>query len=244
MGLPFLRFGRTLVILKKWGVDRVNETKWAAVDAFLESGLHPAGDPVLETVLEANAAAGLPRIDVSALEGAFLGLVVRMSGARRVLEIGTLGGYSAICMARCLPEDGRLISLEVVPEHADLARANVARAGLSRRVEVRTGAALDLLSDAAEQADGPFDLVFIDADKRNNPAYLDWAVRLSRPGTVIIVDNVVRGGAVIETDSGDSSVEGARAAIDFLGRNPRISATAIQTVGSKGYDGFALGIVT
>lgn len=221
----------------------MSEKTWSDVDAYLEAELRPAGDPVLEAVLAANAEAGLPDIDVSAVEGLLLGLVVRMSGARRVLEIGTLGGYSAICMARSLPADGRLVSLEAQSRHAEVARANVDRAGLADRVEIRVGAALDLLPDIEAEGLHPFDLVFIDADKSNNAAYLDWAVRLGRPGTVIIVDNVIRGGAVSDSARTDSSVEGARAAISYLGQHPRISATALQTVGAKGYDGFALGIV-
>jgi predicted O-methyltransferase YrrM len=214
----------------------MDEARAAAVDRYIADRLIP-DDPAW--VLGANAAAGLPAIDVSPAQGRFLALLVRMTGARRVLEIGTLGGYSTIWMARALPGDGRLVSLEYDPRHAEVARSNVARAGLSERVEIRVGAAAESLP----KLEGPFDLVFIDADKPGNPLYVDWAVRLARPGTVIVLDNVVRAGQVIEEGSGDPSVQGSRAAFDAIAAHPRLSATALQTVGAKGWDGFALMLV-
>ena len=174
-----------------------------------------------------------------AAQGKFLNLLVKITRARRVLEVGTLGGYSTVWMGKALPADGRLLSLEYVPKHADTARRNIDRAGLSGKVEVRVGAAMDLLPSV----EGPFDLVFIDADKPNNQGYLVHALRLSRPGTVIVLDNVVRDGAVTEKSSADRSVIGARAAFDLLHNHPRIDSTALQTVGLKGWDGFILGVV-
>lgn len=220
----------------------MSEKTWAAVDDYIAASLIP-DDPVLDAVLEANRAAGLPAIDVSAPQGKLLHLLARIAGARRVLEVGTLGGYSTIWMARALPGDGRVVTLEFNPHHADVARANIDRAGLSGVVEVRTGAALDTLPKLAAEGAGPFDLVFIDADKPNNPGYLDWALKLSRPGTVIVCDNVIRNGAVIEAGSEDANVRGARAAFDIMGSDPRLTATAMQTVGSKGYDGFIVAVV-
>lgn len=215
---------------------------WSEVDAYIGERLKLA-DPALAAALAANKAAGLPAIDVSAPQGAFLNLLVKMSGTRKILEIGTLGGYSTIWMARALPAGGRLVSLEAMPLHAETARSNIARAGLADRVEVRLGKAADLLPQLALSGAGPFDLVFIDADKPGNPVYLDWAVRLGRPGTVIVLDNVIRDGAVIKVGTRDDSVEGSRAAFDLLNGDLRLTATAIQTVGSKGYDGFVLAVV-
>jgi predicted O-methyltransferase YrrM len=180
---------------------------------------------------------------VSPTQGKFLSLLVAISGARNILEIGTLGGYSTIWMARALPQGGRLVSLEFSDEHAAVARANLARAGLLERVEVRVGAALDSLPGVEADGLGPFDLVFIDADKPNNPGYLDWALRLSHPGTVIVLDNVVRDGRVVDAKSADRNVKGARAAFELLKAHPRIDSTALQTVGAKGWDGFILGVV-
>ncbi len=220
----------------------MNENKWAASAQYLTKMLLPA-DPVLEAALQANDAAGLPAIGVSPLLGQLLQLVARMSGARRILEIGTLGGYSSIWLARALPPDGRLITLEAKEEHAKVARSNIERAGLSDRVEVRVGLALDLLAGLQAEAQEPFDLVFIDADKPNNPQYLGWAMKLSRPGTVIIGDNVVRDGRVADPSYSDASVEGIRSFLQALGEEPRLSATAVQTVGEKSTDGFALAIV-
>jgi predicted O-methyltransferase YrrM len=211
---------------------------WTEVDQYLTDQLVPP-DPALDAALAASDAAGLPPINVAPNQGKLLYLLARLRGARRILEIGTLAGYSTIWLARALPEDGELITLEIDPKHAEVAKANLANAGLGDRAEVRVGPALDSLPAVT----GPFDLVFIDADKRNNPTYFDWALRLSTVGTVIIVDNVVRGGAVANGHTGDPSVQGARAVIERMAAEPRVSATAIQTVGSKSYDGFAMALV-
>jgi predicted O-methyltransferase YrrM len=220
-----------------------NERRWSGVDSYFTKILI-GSDPALEQALAANSAAGLPSIDVSAPQGKLIHLLARMSGARKALEIGGLGGYSTIWLARALPEDGRLISLEVNAKHAEVARRNVARAGLGRKVEIRIGAALETLSKIEAEGLGPFDFVFIDADKINNAAYLEWALRLSRPGTAIVVDNVVREGEVIDAASRNSDVIGVRRMFELMAREPRLSATAIQTVGAKGWDGFALAIVS
>ncbi|WP_062224124.1 O-methyltransferase [Aureimonas sp. D3] len=214
------------------------EMIWAEVDAYLGRELHLT-DPVLEAVLAANAVAGLPAIDVSPAQGQMLALFVAMAKAERILEIGTLGGFSTICMARALPETGRIVTIERESVHAEVARANFERAGLQDRIDLRVGAALDVLPDL----EGPFDLVFIDADKPSNLFYFEWAMRLSKPGTVIIFDNVIRKGAVVDEASLDANVQGARAAIRLLGSDSRLKATALQTVGSKGWDGFALAVV-
>jgi predicted O-methyltransferase YrrM len=216
-----------------------DEAIWKAVDHYIVESLIPE-DPVLESALKSNHAAGLPEIDVSPAFGALLNLLVRISGARKILEIGTLGGYSTIWMARAVGKGGRLFSLELDEKHAEVARANIARAGLGDVVEVRAGKALDLLP--ALQSEAPFDLVFIDADKWSNRSYIDWAVRLGRPGTIVIVDNVVRDGQVIQGNSGDPSVRGARAAFAALG-DGRFAGTALQSVGAKGYDGFAIATI-
>lgn len=216
--------------------------RWNKVDAFITGHLLD-DDPVLAAVLKANEAAGLPAIDVSPAQGKLLNLLVKISGAKTLLEIGTLGAYSTIWMARALPADGRAITMEYESRHAQVAKANIERAGLSGRVEVRVGAASENLPKLAEEGLGPFDFVFIDADKPNNPVYLDWAVKLSRPGTVIILDNVIRDGDVIEAKSSDPTIIGTRAAFELIGRHPKLDATAIQTVGAKGYDGFAVAIV-
>ena len=220
----------------------MNEKVWGDVDDYLTEHLLP-GDEALGKALAANEAAGLPAIDVSPAQGRFMQILVMMCGAKRILEIGTLGGYSAICMARALPEDGRLVSLEYSPHHAEVARSNIEAAGLSGKVEVRVGPALESLPKLAEEGAGPFDFVFIDADKPNNPGYLDWAIKLSRPGTVIVCDNVIRDGRVVDAASSDRNVGGARAAIEIQGRDDRLVATALQTVGSKGYDGFTIAVV-
>jgi predicted O-methyltransferase YrrM len=215
---------------------------WKRVDDYIVEALLPP-DPVLDAVLEANAAAGLPAIDVAPNQGQFLHLLARMVGARRILEIGTLGGYSTIWLARALPQDGRLVTLEYSERHAEVARRNLARAGLDKITEVRVGPALDSLAKLADESDGntaPFDLVFIDADKVNNPRYVEWSLKLTRPGSLIILDNVVRDGAVTDATSDDPSVRGTREALDLFATHPKLTATAIQTVGSKGYDGFAL----
>jgi predicted O-methyltransferase YrrM len=213
---------------------------WSRVDAFFEERLLER-DAVLDQALEACAAAGLPAIHVAPNQGKLLMLLARMAGARRILEIGTLGGYSTMWMARALPPDGRLITLEVDERHAAVARANLARANLAASVEVRVGPALDTLPTLEPEA--PFDVTFIDADKQNIPEYFDWALRLSRRGSVIVVDNVVRSGAVIDDASADERVQGVRRFCDRLAKEPRVSATALQTVGDKGHDGFALALV-
>ncbi|CAG7651285.1 Catechol O-methyltransferase [Paenibacillus solanacearum] len=215
---------------------------WSKVDTYITKRLHPQDD-VLEQVLAANRKAGLPEIDVSPNQGKLLHIWARMQRAERILEIGTLGGYSTIWLARALPEGGRLVTLELNPGFAEVACSNLALAGLDHLVEVRVGAALDQFTLLEQEQAEPFDLIFIDADKPNNPAYLQWALRFSRPGTVIIGDNVVRGGEIIEQYSTDPRVQGVRQFYDLLGQHPDITATAIQTVGSKGYDGFAIGIV-
>jgi len=217
----------------------MTQEQWDAVDGYI-SGLLVGHDEALEAALEASDAAGLPAIAVAPNQGKLLYLLARLRGARRILEIGTLGGYSTIWLARALPADGRLVTLEYEPKHAEVARANIAGAGLADRVEVRVGPALDTLPGL----NGPFDLVFIDADKPNNPEYLRWALRLTRPGSVIIVDNVVRNGRVADPTSTDPSVIGTRELADLLAEEPSVDATMIQTVGAKGYDGFALALVT
>ena len=216
------------------------DPRWAAVDAYVGERLLPP-DAALSATLAANAAAGLPEIDVSAAQGRMLHLLARMAGARRILEVGTLGGYSTIELARALPADGRLVSLEIDPAHAAVARANIARAGLDDRVEVRVGAGADLL--AAMTDEPPFDFVFIDADKPSNVTYLRETLRLVRPGAAIVVDNVVRDGEVVDPDSDDPRVLGTRALFDAVAAEPRLRATAVQTVGAKGWDGFLLAIV-
>jgi len=215
---------------------------WTAVDSYIVESLLPA-DPVLDAALAANIKQGLPAIDVSAAQGKLLNLIARMSSAKRILEVGTLGGYSTIWLARAVPAGGKVVTLELEPHHAKVARANLKRAGLSELVELRVGPALESLATLAGEGAAPFDLIFIDADKPNNPNYLSWAMKLSRPGTVIICDNVIRDGAVLNQDGSDAGVEGARAAFSFIGGNARLDGTAIQTVGAKGYDGFAIAIV-
>jgi len=210
---------------------------WTAVDAFIERRLI-SGEVLFDEVLAANSAAGLAPIDVSPTQGKLLHLLVRMTAARRVLEIGTLGGYSSIWMALALPAGGRLVTIEVDPRTAEVARANFDRTGLADRIDLRVGAALDVLPDL----EGPFDFVFIDADKANNAAYAGRALDLARPGTVIVCDNVVREGRLLD-EAGDAGVQGTRALFDLFGSDPRVRATAIQTVGRKGWDGFAIAMV-
>ncbi|MFE2422112.1 O-methyltransferase [Streptomyces hokutonensis] len=212
---------------------------WNDVDDYLIGHLSPH-DEVLEAALRDSDSAGLPQIAVSAAAGKLLHLLAQIQGATRILEIGTLGGYSTILLARALPADGRLITLEYSPKHAEVAGRNIARAGLDKIVEIRVGPALDSLAALADENAAPFDLVFIDADKANNPNYVEWALKLTRPGSVIIVDNVVRGGRVADPANTDPDVLGTRAVIELIGSHPRLSGTAIQTVGEKGYDGFAL----
>lgn len=216
---------------------------WSAVDDYLEATLVPEDDD-LQHALAACDAAGLPAIAVSTMLGKWLSLLVRLRGAKRVLEVGTLGGYSTLWLARALPADGRVVTLELDPAHARVARENFERAGLADRIELREGPARDSL--AALQAEGvePFDLVFVDADKPNNPHYLEAALALTRAGSVIVLDNVVREGRVIDATSEDEGVRGTRAALAMVGAHPRLDATALQTVGPKGYDGVLIALVT
>ncbi len=220
----------------------MSHERWIAVDEYIAGRLIPSDD-TLDAVLAANAAAGLPAIDVSPLQGKFLRLLARIAGVRKVLEIGTLGGYSTIWLARALPADGIVVTLEANRHHAAVARSNFAQAGLAERIDLREGPALETLPALEAEDVGPFDLVFIDADKPSNPHYLAWAIRLGRPGTIIISDNVVRDGAILESDSDDPTVRGIRRFFDLLAGEQRLSATAIQTVGSKGWDGFALAVL-
>lgn len=215
---------------------------WAGVDRYIdETVVQP--DPVLEAALASAREAGLPDISVSASQGKLLHLLARAIGARRILEVGTLGAFSTIWMGRALPADGRLVTLEISPKHAEVARANLDRAGLGDRVEVKVGPALETLPTLADHGEGPFDLSFIDADKRSNPDYFLWALKLSRPGSLIIVDNFVRRGALIDAESEDPDTVGVRRVAELMANEPRVSATAIQTVGHKGHDGFALALV-
>jgi predicted O-methyltransferase YrrM len=216
---------------------------WADVDTYFGDLLIPA-DEAMDAALAANHKAGLPQIDVTNLQGKFLELLVRISGARRVLELGTLGGYSTLWLARALPEDGVVITLELDPHHAEVARANLHRAGMLDRVEVRVAPAIESLAKLVHEGTAPFDLIFIDADKQSYPAYLDWALQLSHAGTVMVADNVVRDGKVVDADSDDEAVQGVRRFTEMLAAEPRLSATVLQMVSPKGYDGFALAVVT
>ena len=220
----------------------MSQEQWTAVDRYITDLIVPA-DAVLAAALADSVAAGLPAISVSPNQGKFLHLLARIQGARSILEIGTLGGYSTIWLARAMPEGGRLVTLESEPKHAEVARANIARANLSGVVTVRLGRALDTLAELDAEGEKPFDFVFIDADKVSTPEYFTWALKLTRQGSLIVVDNVVRKGAVVEESSDDPSVQGVRRFYEMLAAEPRVSATAVQTVGSKGYDGFALALV-
>ena len=220
----------------------MSSESWSAVDRFITDLLVPP-DVALVSALADSAAAGLPAISVSPNQGKLLYLLARAQGARSILEIGTLGGYSTIWLARALPEGGQLVTLEFEPRHAEVARSNIARAGLADVVDIRLGPALETLPRLVADGLGPFDFVFIDADKENTADYFAWSLKLTRRGSMIIVDNVVRKGAVINADSDDSNVQGVRRFYEMLAAEPRVSATAIQTVGSKGYDGFAIALV-
>lgn len=215
---------------------------WASIDRYFGNLLAPS-DEKLEAAVKANRKARLPAIDVSPLQGKFLQVLIQITQAKRVLEIGTLGGYSTIWMARALPRGGRIVSLEFSPRHAEVARANLRCAGLLSRVEIRVGSALASLPVLKSSGAGPFDLIFIDADKENNPAYLEWALKLSRPGTVILVDNVARHGNVVEAKSSSPDIVGTRRCMEMMAVEPRLSGVALQTVGVKGLDGFALAVV-
>jgi predicted O-methyltransferase YrrM len=220
----------------------MNQERWDAVDEYIkEVVVRP--DAALDAAMEASAAAGLPPISVSPAHGKFLFVLARTVSAKAILEIGTLGGYSTIWMARGLAAGGRVVTLEADPKHAEVARANFVRAGVSDAIELRLGKALDTLPQVAGDGRGPFDLIFIDADKASIPEYFRWALKLSRVGSLIIVDNVVRDGEVINATSSDPNIQGLRRFNEMLAGEPRVSATEIQTVGSKGYDGFAIAVV-
>jgi predicted O-methyltransferase YrrM len=221
----------------------MDQEQWTQVDQYF-TDLLVRPDQLLDAAREASDAAGLPQIQVAPNQGKLLMLLAQAQGARKILEIGTLGGYSTIWLARALPSDGRLITLEAVPTHAKVARANIERAGCADRVEVRLGRALETLPQLAAEGLGPFDFIFLDADKQTYPEYLKWCIKLSRRGTMLVADNVVRCGAVVDAASRDADVQGLRRFLDLLSSDPRVSATAIQTVGSKGYDGLALAVIT
>ena len=223
----------------------MSQEQWSAVDQYFSDALVDS-DPALTMALEVSTAAGLPPIHVAPNQGKLLHMLAKLwggTGARRILEIGTLGGYSTIWLARALAPGGRLVTLEFDPKYAEVARANLARAELSRGVEVRVGRAIDTLPMVAAEGLGPFDIVFIDADKPSNPDYFAWALRLTKKGSVIIIDNVVRDGKVIDPASTDPSIKGVRRLMEMLKAERRVTATAMQTVGSKGYDGFAIAVV-
>ncbi|UTH75730.1 O-methyltransferase [Chromobacterium sp. IIBBL 290-4] len=220
----------------------MTDTNWTRLDAYYSEQLVKQDD-ALQAALDDSAAAGLPAIQVPPNQGKFLNLLARIHGAKRILEIGTLGGYSAIWLARALPADGKLVTLEFEPRHVEIAAANLRRAGVADKVEILQGDAAASLRRLIEQQAAPFDFIFIDADKPNNPLYLELALQLSRPGTVIVGDNVARQGEVGNAASADPAIQGIRRFIELMGDNPRLSATAVQTVGAKGYDGFALAIV-
>jgi predicted O-methyltransferase YrrM len=225
------------------GVHEImNQDQWTAVDRYFTEHLLRS-DPVLDAALQANVTAGLPAIDVSPVQGKFLHLLALSKGARRILEVGTLGGYSTIWLARALPEEGRMVTLELNPKHAQVARANLERAGVSPKVEIRVGPATQSLAQLQAEGAEPFDMIFIDADKPGNSAYVQGALKLARRGTLIVVDNVVREGAILDPASTDLDVQGTRALFDMLAAEPRLASTAIQTVGSKKYDGFAMAVV-
>lgn len=217
--------------------------RWTEVDDYF-NGLLVGPDEALDAAVEASDGAGLPAIQVAANQGKLLNLLARLQGARTVLEIGTLGGYSTIWLARALPEGGKVVTLEADPAYAEVARANIERAGLADVVEIRVGRALDTLPELAEEGYGPFDVVFIDADKPSNPDYLAWSLKLTRPGSLIVADNVVRDGEVVDGTSDDPKVQGVRRYTELVAAEPTLSATALQTVGSKGYDGLMMALVT
>ncbi|MYQ85289.1 MULTISPECIES: O-methyltransferase [unclassified Streptomyces] len=217
--------------------------RWTEVDDYF-NGLLVGPDEALDAAVENSDAAGLPAIQVAANQGKLLNLLARLQGARTVLEIGTLGGYSTIWLARALPEGGRVVTLEADPAYAEVARANIERAGFADVVEIRVGRALDTLPELAAEGHGPFDVVFIDADKPSNPDYLAWSLKLTRPGSLIIADNVVRDGEVVDGTSDDPKVQGVRRFTELVAAEPTLTATALQTVGSKGYDGLMMALVT
>ena len=220
----------------------MSQETWDSVDRYFTDLLVPP-DPALDAALQSSNEAGLPAINVSPNQGKLLNLFARILGARKILEIGTLGGYSTIWLARALPPDGQLITLEADPKHAEVARANIARAGLSGVVDIRIGRAIDTLPQLEAEGQGSFDLVFVDADKPSNPDYFTWALKLTRPGSVLIFDNVVRHGGVLDGNLDDPGIQGTRRLNELLSTDPRVDATAIQTVGVKGHDGFAIALV-
>lgn len=219
------------------------ELTWSNVDNYL-SGVVLPSDSMLDEAVRASDAAGLPQIQVSPLQGKLLHMLAIIRGARAILEIGTLGGYSTIWLARALRPGGRLVTLEIDAKHAEVARANIVRAGLERAVEIRVGPALDTLPKLEAEGIGPFDLVFIDADKPSGPDYFEWALKMSRPGSIIVVDNVVRQGSVADVANTDESVVGSRRVLQAMAAEPRVTATVLQMVGVKGYDGMAIALVT
>jgi predicted O-methyltransferase YrrM len=220
----------------------MTQDTWTGVDRYI-TDLFVAPDPALDAALESSAAAGMPHINVAPNQGKLLHLLARIRGAKRILEIGTLGGYSTIWLARALPPGGSLITLEIDAKHAAVAQQNIDRAGVASQVDIRLGRALDTLPSIASAGEGPFDFIFIDADKPSNADYFGWALTLARVGTVIVVDNVIRSGAVADADSQDPMVLGTRRLNTVMAGDPRVQVTEVQTVGSKGYDGFALALV-
>jgi predicted O-methyltransferase YrrM len=223
-------------------IEHKSEPQWVAVEEYLSNVVVRPGSPLKRAVASA-VEAGMPPIEVAPNAGKLLKLLVQLSGARRVLEIGTLAGFSTIWMAEGLPDDGELVTCEYLPKHARVARANVDAAGVGNKVDIRVGAALDTLPQLLDDGRGPFDFVFIDADKENDPQYLDWAVRLGRPGTAIVMDNVVWEGALLDPSMDEINAPGIISALEMMGEDPRLDATVMQTVGSKGWDGFALAVV-
>jgi predicted O-methyltransferase YrrM len=217
----------------------MSQDLFAAVDQYIDALFVPA-DPTLDAVIQSTIDAGMPQIQISPGQGRLLYLLAKLCGARRILELGTLAGYSTIWLGRALPTDGRLVSLEFSPAHAQVARANLARAGLAELAEVRVGPALDGLAQLVARGEPPFDLVFIDADKPNYPAYLDWALRLARPGAMILADNVVRGAGMLDPNTSDASAQAARAFNAALAANPRVEAIVLQQIGARGHDGLAI----
>ena len=215
---------------------------WSAVDNYIVSKVHPS-DASLEAAIRASEDAGLPSIQVSPAQGKFLHILAKAHGAKRILEIGTLGGYSTIWLARALPRDGRLVTMEIDPRHAAVARSNLEREGVADLVELLVGNALELLPELEKRNESPFDLSFIDADKVSIPMYFELALRMSRTGSLILVDNVVRDGAIIDENSSDPSVQGVRKLNEMIAADPRVTATVLQTVGIKGYDGLAIALV-
>lgn len=221
----------------------MNQEQWNKIDDYFSATLAPS-DAVLDAALADSQEAGLPAINVAPNQGKLLHLLARISGARRILEIGTLGGYSTIWLARALPPGGKIITLELEPGYAKVAKANIERAGFNDVVSIRVGSAVDTLKNLFAEQIEPFDFVFIDADKQNNPHYLEWSLKLSRPGTVIVTDNVVRKGGVADLGNQDPDVEGVRSLFAMAAANPNLSSTAVQTVGAKGWDGFAITVVS